>query len=540
MAMKPQSRTLLLTLAAGGLAFAASFAARRASAPDNTPKSGPAAARQDGRRPDSAVPFARSWSAALATPDPVVRAERLLELLVSADATATRGLAMHYADDSELLRLILHRWAFLDLGGAARWVEQAERDGLTAAGNINTVVETWALHDPDGLKAWFKEPAHVWLQYRLMDKLTGALFARDPLAALALAKDFPDSWRLPPGAMTWVRKDPATAAQTLGQLPLGTQNAWLVDQAVGMWTEQNPAAAAAWAGELLNKRGSIGASAVTTVLQKWVEHDPAAAAAFLKTLPRGQGFGLGMAYQWAKQDPGAALAWISSNSDPSERGRMMSDVVRAAAKNDLPATAAFVARMPDDAMRDKAQAAVAAAWSEKDPAAAVAWSAQLPPGTARYSALINSVPAWAAKDAAAAATWAKAAPEGSLPAQIYGSIMDSLRSDRTAAYAWLNELPESAAYSAMGHFWGGYTGADVAGVLAFPDGKYKTAILERTVSRYFARDPDNAVAWASSLPAGADRDSVRRALESAPVVTAPEQGNSLTEARKQDLLKRLQ
>jgi hypothetical protein len=371
-----------------------------------------------------------------------------------------------------------------------------------------------------------------------MEKLTGALFARDPAAAFAMAKDFPKTWLLPQEAMGWVLKDPAAAARTLGDLPLDN-NLSLTENAAKAWAAQDAPAAAAWLAQLVKKRGAIAGSMMPSVLETWAKQDPAAAAEFLTTLTPGQNFGRGLLKEWAGKDATAAFAWIRASAPPSDRSYMTMWAVEAAAKADLPATVAMVTKMADDGVRDNAIASLASVWSKESPRAALEWVAQLPSGPARDQSLIRTAETWAGKDAAAAAAWAKEAPEGALPPQAYANIMDVLRIDPAAAYAWLNELTGAGAGRAAEHFTEGWRDEDVAAAAALPDGPYKSRIVDKAVSGLLRCDPDKALEWALTLPAGPQRDAFRQTLTTAETVAEARPFNALTSAKKQELLQRL-
>jgi hypothetical protein len=189
--------------------------------------------------------------------------------------------------------------------------------------------------------------------------------------------------------------------------------------------------------------------------------------------------------------------------------------VEAAAKADLPAAVALVTQMPDGGVRDKAIASLASVWAKESPGAALEWIGQLPSGPARDQSLAHTAAAWAGKDAAAAAAWAKEAPEGALPPQAYANIMDALRKDPAAAYAWLNELTGTGAGRAAEHFISGWRDEDVAAAAALPEGPYKSRIVDKAVGGLLRRDPDKALAWALTLPAGSQRDTFLQTLTAA-------------------------
>jgi hypothetical protein len=538
--MKDATRQMLFYLTAGGVAFAAGYAVRPATVAPGV--HAVVAAPPASAAMEPAAQFSKAWTTASAERDPVRRTESLVAMLANSGAATLRRLAAQSTDDPDTLALILQRWATIDPRAAARWTEEAQRDGKVTEAAMDTVVETWAASDPKNVASWLKEPSHTNLQYRLMEKLTGALFARDPAEAFAMAKDFPRTWRLPQEAMKWVLENPAAAARTLGDLPLDN-NLSLTESAVRAWAATDAPAAAAWMAQLEKKRGAITGSITAAVLETWARQDPVAAANFLttqlRTQPASENRGKGLIKEWAAKDAAAALAWIGTSASPSDRSYMAVWAVDAAAKADLPATAALVAQMSDGAARDKAIASLASVWAGKDPGAALEWIGQLPPGPARNDSLARTAAAWAGKDAAAAAAWAKEAPEGSLPPQAYAGIMDHLIKDTAAAYAWLNELPASGARRAAEHFIGGWRDEDVVTAVALPDGPYKAQILDKAVTGILRRDPDKALAWALALPNGPERETVRQTILATEPVAEARLFNALTAAKKQELLQKL-
>ena len=272
--------------------------------------------------------------------------------------------------------------------------------------------------------------------------------------------------------------------------------------------------------------------------QVWAEKDPAAAAAYFRSLPPGELKASGIVKAWAAKDPEAALRW-AGQANTFERADLIGTAVASVAGSDVGMAAALISQMEDGVLRDTATASLTTAWVAKDPTAALSWAAALPAGPARDKALADSSSIWAGSDSAAAAAWAAKAPEGSLPLKAYSAIMGVVRRDPAAAYAWINELPEGPAGHAIKNMFSFPRESQVDAVLALTEGKNKARIVEQASTKFFQTGPDQALAWALSLPDVKQRQQMRQFVEAIEPTDQPSFWNQMTLEKKAELLQRL-
>lgn len=210
------------------------------------------------------------------------------------------------------------------------------------------------------------------------------------------------------------------------------------------------------------------------------------------------------------------------------------------ASADLEKAVSIVSQMEDGVLRDAATASLTRAWAATDPKAAIKWAAELSPGPARNRSLEQTVAAWAKRDITAAAAWVKEAPESTIPVSAYCQIMSHLEEDISLGYTWLNGLPENAAAHAIKTMYTFPGESDVSAVLALPGGEYKELLLNRASTRFFQMRPDQALAWALSLPDPEQRQQVRQTVEGIETAEHTSFWNQITNQRKAELLQRLE
>jgi hypothetical protein len=526
----------LFTALAGFAAFGIAFAVRRSLKRDVplTPPSHsvPAASLSAVHSP--------AWTQALAERDPAQRLESLADLLAREPPSGLKILAEQQIDDPDALALILRQWARTDPRSAATWVLDKSRDGRVPVPAIGPVIEEWAESDSASLINWFKEPAHVSLRYSQLPKLVGAVFRRDPAAALALARDFPSEWKLPEESMDWIKADPEAATKACAALPGGSYN--ILDatgKALAGCAEKDAMAAVEWAANLARQDKTAGNLLLEKCLEVWAARDPDAAAVYFSSLPPGEMSSAGLVKKWAAKDPESALRW-AEQANVHNRSELIEAAVAAVAETDIGKAALLVSGMEDGSLRDKATASLTSTWAAKDPEAALSWATQLPAGPARNKSITDAASGWAYKDVAAAAAWAKTAPAGSLPLQAYSRIIPQLqRENLPAAAAWINELPEGTATHAVDAMFFFSREPDVVAALALPEGKYKTRMVEKASSRFFQMGPDRALAWILAQPDPALRKQMRQLVEAMEPTPKASTWNAMTREKKAELLLRM-
>jgi hypothetical protein len=258
----------------------------------------------------------------------------------------------------------------------------------------------------------------------------------------------------------------------------------------GKWAETDPTAAMAYAG----KMGMQGNFMRPTILQSWASSDPQGAAEYYANNPRefsmmgmmgggrgpmGGGSGASViAGEWAKQDPTAAMAWANSLTG-NDKNSAMSGVIGTVASSDPAKAWSMVAQM-DAESQSRAYRDIAEKWAAKDFAEAERQIASLP-ADQQAAAMSAALEGLAKKDPQQAVL-----KLASIPA---GESRDD--ATRTAVDYWSRTNAKEAA----------------AWVAASADESAQAGAMRELMPNYVAQDPQGALAFANSLPAGEARDS---------------------------------
>ena len=81
--------------------------------------------------------------------------------------------------------------------------------------------------------------------------------------------------------------------------------------------------------------------------------------------------------------------------------------------------------------------------------------------------------------------------------------------------------------------------SQVDAVLALTEGKNKARIVEQASTKFFQTGPDQALAWALSLPDVKQRQQMRQFVEAIEPTDQPSFWNQMTLKKKAELLQRL-
>ena len=141
---------------------------------------------------------------------------------------------------------------------------------------------------------------------------------------------------------------------------------------------------------------------------------------------------------------------------------------------------AHIGRLPDD-RRDSARKELVAHWAQFAPADAARWVGRMSPSAERASMARDVALAWVRRDPGAALPWLfKNTPEASQPDALAAAVAVWSRSDPNAAATWLGEsAPQEL------------------------DTDPAVAALARQIVH---RDPESALAWASTITNPGVRD----------------------------------
>ena len=217
------------------------------------------------------------------------------------------------------------------------------------------------------------------------------------------------------------------------------------------WGEEDPRGALAHADQM----GFGGRFVKPTVLQAWAGEDPEGAAQYFtdnKKEFEGGGFGRrgggqspaeGIAKEWARKDPAAALAW-SQGLDGRDARRSIEAVFSQVAQDNPAQAAEMLAGASLGEGREGAVEQIARNYGKLDPEAADAWIASLPEGE-RAEATREMIGGLASQDVAAAASKALSLSGDSRDGAIADVAGQMSRENPAGALEWLVENGSASA-----------------------------------------------------------------------------------------------
>jgi hypothetical protein len=331
-----------------------------------------------GAEPDAAndrVGGVAQWKHALFMSDPLLRSQRLAELLselraedgpaIAAAFEEARGSGIKFAEEH---RLFLRAWG--KIGGVAA-VEYAVKQNGDGSDEAVAALGGWASGAPALARTWLdalpESDAKESLVYGLLDGWSTTDFH----AAAAYAETRPSSEARDRFRelllQRALRAGGITAAQNwVDGIAEDDRNREYKQRAFGDVVEtmlyRDPAAAARWISEM-DGRGYVGAEAVTNTAVKLAESSPTGALEWLATLKpadaKGVAKGAGtVLQQWAQQDAQAAGAWLQRNTVHPFYDRLALGFVRTVVSTDPNAAKDWAETVRDEELRGKAMAAL--------------------------------------------------------------------------------------------------------------------------------------------------------------------------------------
>lgn len=267
-----------------------------------------------------------------------------------------------------------------------------------------------------------------------------------------------------------------------------------------------------WGGGDCVSESTGTTSFMLSVLKKAAQKDPGKALDWLHQSGRQENLEAlsDLARGWAVQDPAACGQWLLSL--PASQREWAGHAMLGVAEENPTGAAAVMAMLPASAELTKRELELAGLWAEKSPEAALNWARhRFPPGPLRSEALARMANSVMKTDLHAAVTlmdesgWGgwrgKLREEGQYPQPVIGpedgggadstAPRENAGSWRTESEAWnvivrlTMEDPAAAVhcYEKVGPF--------VRGVL-----------LSQSAPAWFQKQPDQAMQWLASLPAG--------------------------------------
>ncbi len=277
--------------------------------------------------------------------------------------------------------------------------------------------------------------------------------SRDPqlalkeLAKLPLGPQTPeeyaavfDGWASDPGAA-------AAAAAAAAAIPIGESRARALRAVSDEWSREDPKAALDWASAL----PSTDSVALKQALIEAAAQQPALAAQYLGDLQDASGRAAAIsaiAAGMAKTDPGAALDWLDQTATGAAYDNSVKSILASSARSDPAAAAMLLNKITDPGDRQAVIASLAGTWGKANPQAALAWAQTLPDAdaTSRSAALSSIVASWSKSDPAAALAFVQNSPDPTAYLAAAPTLAQVMaQTDPQAALAWANSLPAGAA-----------------------------------------------------------------------------------------------
>lgn len=342
-----------------------------------------------------------------------------------------------------LTRAALSEWAAQDPDAAVAFaLEQPAGRGRTQL--LQSAGMAFGRSDPARALAWAQN-----LQPPSPELLTGVVMGyanREPVAALeqVLAME-PGRFRanaINTAAYTASQRDPEGGLAVL----LAAGDAMNAQQATANllqgWAQRDTEAVGRW---LRGNASRVPASAFAELGQQLAFNDPETAAGLLALVPdAAQGRWLSaVARGYARQDPEAALAWLSSQRGHPGYAQANRQLLQGLAESDPRRAAQMVTAIDNPRQRTRAVQGIAAAWGQRDPVAALGWVAQVPDAESRAGAVNSIVSMWSQQAPAQALAWVRNQPDAATRDMGIASYLQSRNYPTESDLGLLDEIGDT-------------------------------------------------------------------------------------------------
>ncbi len=276
----------------------------------------------------------------------------------------------------------------------------------------------------------------------------------------------------------WMAKDPRDALAWLASQPPSGRRDEVMRLALSQYAETDAKGAADWA--LHNLTGVDLNNTLIAIAENWAQENGGEAAAWFLALPATPERDAAIEnlfFSWASNEPSAALAFLESQSGPSDlaatlrraalAGWVKSEPQAAVAASlalsrtnndtaqfantlanwatmDLDGSSQWLlANLPIGSERTEAAQELANIFAQQSPEAGIAWLDKLSAGVERDAAASSLVTGWARNSPEEAAKWAVNQNSSKLSGEAISEIAHNfLLKDATAFQAWISTLPD--------------------------------------------------------------------------------------------------
>lgn len=265
--------------------------------------------------------------------------------------------------NSTALRFVAARWVEVDPRHMFETIAAAAKDrrAFPADELAQTLFAEWPKRDLEGVIAALNEPDNR-LGSRSGWRMTvaTAVFDKDVERGLRLMSE----WNIEnygpnmKSVAKWAGANPRHAAEFALEHSAGYASRLTMETIGKEWAKTDPGAALAFA---TSRPGELGSTLATAALKEWAGRNLQEAGEWLVTTDDRTRNRLSPVFveAWAKQDANGALAWCESNLTGSTLVQSVAGVLKGAAGKDVASASAMVTAMYPSPARAEAAAAVA-------------------------------------------------------------------------------------------------------------------------------------------------------------------------------------
>jgi hypothetical protein len=386
----------------------------------------------------------------------------------------------------------------------------------------NALINRWAAIDPDG--AWnaalqFNDKN---LKAQMISSVIGTISRTDLGKARQLLSEIKDPQIKQVAIYAYINQassdDPEEAFRLLAAEASKLRDYGFYQSLFLKWAKDDPEAAIAKLD--LIKESSNRQQALQGIVMALVTSDPHRVLDLLAKMPPGQSRSsmlVSISSSWMAHDSDAAIAWINS-LPAADKSKALQNGCWQLVQSDPAKAAQLLSSLPPSNMTRQQFSNLASQWAQQDLEAARNWVESLPPGQAREQAMSGIIGTLARTDPAKAASIFGSAVVSNQNSYQVGSIVGEwIKSDQTAALAWLDslDLRGDALQNVHSQFLSNWVNEDAPAAgryaLAIQDDKARQQAIDSLIGAWGNNDPTAARDWIMS---SLDGDSENRSLNS--------------------------
>ena len=462
----------------------------------------------------SADEVARELAAILATNESWHwRFSQMVQVIERADLTQpdcaaviwdfAMGQPLPNSMDAGLLEALGRCWIVADRASAWAFLADSKRLGSDSSGNFDHR-QSAALSG--ALSKWMESDGEEAL--RRARSLTGSRTRWDLVVGLYLK---------------WLQSEPETALRSIRQAPID-EDPEIEDPRfflLNVVDQKTPDLALRLARSIPTATwAQLSEEKISEILGFWRSQHLEVAVVLLQQLP--ENFSPRVTSEvvdaWGEQDPNAALEWVLAHPAPDGSGESRADSLMEELTRRDPAAAIARWNAVSAEQQGKWLPTLTREWAIQDPAAASRWAEQQWRRGHGIVGLVRGAESWIRTDAAGAAVFLKEVlPTVSQPIDRQELVQLWVTAEPSAALGALSEVvPAQGRDSVLSRLLPIAVAADSASAVAAVSGIRDPVLRGQTISniglQWSSRDPEKALDWAVSLPAGSEQTAAIRSV----------------------------